>query len=402
MSEPFQPESLGIDTLGVRAGTLRSSEFMEHSEAMYLTSSFCFHSAAEAAERFANSEEGYTYSRFTNPTVSMFQSRLAALEGGEACMATASGMSAILSVALASLQSGDHLVSSRSIFGSTMTLFNTILAKFGVETTYVDTGDLSAWRAAVRPNTKLFFLETPSNPLTEVSDIAAIADIAHNAGALFVVDNCFCSPALQQPIKFGADVVVHSATKHIDGQGRVLGGAVVGKHDYIMGKLFPFVRTAGPTLSAFNAWVMLKGMETLAIRMERHSQSALAVAEFLESHPAVAKVYHPALKSHPQYDIAMRQQSGGGAIVSFELKGATPEQQRANAWRVIDSTKVCSITGNLGDTRTTITHPYTTTHGRVAPEAKAAAGITEGLIRLSVGLESVVDLKADLLRGLGQ
>ena len=317
-------------------------------------------------------------------------------------MATASGMSAILSVALASLQSGDHLVSSRSIFGSTMTLFNTILAKFGVETTYVDTGDLSAWRAAVRPNTKLFFLETPSNPLTEVSDIAAIADIAHNAGALFVVDNCFCSPALQQPIKFGADVVVHSATKHIDGQGRVLGGAVVGKHDYIMGKLFPFVRTAGPTLSAFNAWVMLKGMETLAIRMERHSQSALAVAEFLESHPAVAKVYHPALKSHPQYDIAMRQQSGGGAIVSFELKGATPEQQRANAWRVIDSTKVCSITGNLGDTRTTITHPYTTTHGRVAPEAKAAAGITEGLIRLSVGLESVVDLKADLLRGLGQ
>ena len=402
MSEPFQPESLGIDTLGVRAGTLRSSEFMEHSEAMYLTSSFCFHSAAEAAERFANSEEGYTYSRFTNPTVSMFQSRLAALEGGEACMATASGMSAILSVALASLQSGDHLVSSRSIFGSTMTLFNTILAKFGVETTYVDTGDLSAWRAAVRPNTKLFFLETPSNPLTEVSDIAAIADIAHNAGALFVVDNCFCSPALQQPIKFGADVVVHSATKHIDGQGRVLGGAVVGKHDYIMGKVFPFVRTAGPTLSAFNAWVMLKGMETLAIRMERHSQSALAVAEFLEAHPAVAKVYHPALKSHPQYDIAMRQQSGGGAIVSFELKGATPEQQRANAWRVIDSTKVCSITGNLGDTRTTITHPYTTTHGRVAPEAKAAAGITEGLIRLSVGLESVVDLKADLLRGLGQ
>ncbi|MNM93246.1 O-succinylhomoserine sulfhydrylase [compost metagenome] len=375
---------------------------MEHSEAMYLTSSFCFHSAAEAAERFANSEEGYTYSRFTNPTVSMFQSRLAALEGGEACMATASGMSAILSVALASLQSGDHLVSSRSIFGSTMTLFNTILAKFGVETTYVDTGDLSAWRAAVKPNTKLFFLETPSNPLTEVSDIAAIADIAHNAGALFVVDNCFCSPALQQPIKFGADVVVHSATKHIDGQGRVLGGAVVGKRDYIMGKVFPFVRTAGPTLSAFNAWVMLKGMETLAIRMERHSQSALTVAEFLEAHPAVAKVYHPALKSHPQYDIAMRQQSGGGAIVSFELKGATPEQQRANAWRVIDSTKVCSITGNLGDTRTTITHPYTTTHGRVAPEAKAAAGITEGLIRLAVGLESVADIKADLLRGLGQ
>lgn len=402
MSDPFQPESYGIDTLGVRAGTLRSSEFMEHSEAMYLTSSFCFDNAAEAAERFANSEEGYTYSRFTNPTVSMFQSRLAALEGAEACMATASGMSAILSVALASLQAGDHLVSSRSIFGSTMTLFNTILAKFGVETTYVDSTDLAAWRAAVKPNTKLFFLETPSNPLTEVSDIAAIGDIAHNAGALFVVDNCFCSPALQQPIKFGADVVVHSATKHIDGQGRVLGGAVLGKRDYIMGKVFPFVRTAGPTLSAFNAWVMLKGMETLAIRMERHSQSALALAQFLESHPAVNRVFHPALKSHPQYEVASRQQSGGGAIVSFELKGDTPEQMRANAWRVIDSTKLCSITGNLGDTRTTITHPYTTTHGRVAPEAKAAAGITEGLIRLAVGLESVEDLKADLLRGLGQ
>ena len=402
MSDPNQDESYGIDTLGVRAGTLRSAEFMEHSEAMYLTSSFCFNSAAEAAERFANSEEGYTYSRFTNPTVSMFQARLAALEGAEACMATASGMSAILSVALASLQAGDHLVSSRSIFGSTMTLFNTILAKFGVETTYVDSGDLGAWRAAVRPNTKLFFLETPSNPLTEVSDIAAVADIAHNAGALFVVDNCFCSPALQQPIKFGADVVVHSATKHIDGQGRVLGGAVVGKRDYIMGKVFPLVRTAGPTMSAFNAWVMLKGMETLAIRMERHSQSALQLAQFLESHPAVSRVFHPALPSHPQYEIARRQQSGGGAIVSFELKGDTPEQMRANAWRVIDSTKLCSITGNLGDTRTTITHPYTTTHGRVAPEAKAAAGISEGLIRLAVGLESVEDLKADLLRGLGQ
>lgn len=401
MSEPFDPASLGIDTLGVRAGTLRS-EFMEHSEAIYLTSSFCFANAAEAAERFANSEEAYTYSRFTNPTVSMFQARLAALEGGEACQATASGMSAILSIALATLQSGDHIVSSRSIFGSTMTLFNAVLGKFGVETTYVDGHDLSAWRAAVRPNTKLFFLETPSNPLTEVADIAAVADIAHNAGALFVVDNCFCSPALQQPLKFGADVVVHSATKHIDGQGRVLGGAIVGKRDFIMGKVFPFVRTAGPTLSAFNAWVMLKGMETLAIRMERHSSNALAIAEFLESHPAVSRVFHPALKSHPQYDVAMRQQSGGGAIVSFEVKGDTPAQQRANAWRVIDSTKLCSITGNLGDTRTTITHPYTTTHLRVAPEAKAAAGISEGLIRLSVGLESVADLKADLLRGLGE
>ncbi|MGY8523988.1 O-succinylhomoserine sulfhydrylase [Paracidovorax citrulli] len=401
MNDPLDLDSLGIDTLGVRAGTLRS-EFMEHSEAMYLTSSFCFGSAAEAAERFANAEHAFTYSRFTNPTVSMFQKRLAALEGAQACMATASGMSAIMSVVLSTVQAGDHLVSSRSIFGSTMTLFSNIFSKFGVETTYVDGTDLAQWRAAVRPNTKLFFLETPSNPLTEVADIRAVADIAHDAGALLVVDNCFCSPALQQPMRFGADIVVHSATKHIDGQGRVLGGAVLGSEEYIMGKVFPFVRTAGPTLSAFNAWVLLKGMETLAIRMERHSASALALAEFLESHPAVARVYHPALKSHPQHDIAMRQQSGGGAIVSFEVKGDTPEQQRANAWRVIDNTRVCSITGNLGDTRTTITHPYTTTHGRMAPEAKAAAGITEGLIRLAVGLESVEDLKTDLLRGLGQ
>lgn len=401
MNDPLDLDSLGIDTLGVRAGTLRS-EFMEHSEAMYLTSSFCFGSAAEAAERFANAEHAFTYSRFTNPTVSMFQKRLAALEGAQACMATASGMSAIMSVVLSTVQAGDHLVSSRSIFGSTMTLFSNIFSKFGVETTYVDGTDLAQWRAAVRPNTRLFFLETPSNPLTEVADIRAVADIAHDAGALLVVDNCFCSPALQQPMRFGADIVVHSATKHIDGQGRVLGGAVLGSEEYIMGKVFPFVRTAGPTLSAFNAWVLLKGMETLAIRMERHSASALALAEFLESHPAVARVHHPALKSHPQHDIAMRQQSGGGAIVSFEVKGDTPEQQRANAWRVIDNTRVCSITGNLGDTRTTVTHPYTTTHGRMAPEAKAAAGITEGLIRLAVGLESVEDLKTDLLRGLGQ
>ncbi|TWG89127.1 O-succinylhomoserine sulfhydrylase [Cupriavidus gilardii J11] len=400
MTDPLDLDSLGIDTLGVRAGTLRS-EYMEHSEAMFLTSSFCFGSAAEAAERFANSESAYTYSRFTNPTVTMFQKRLAALEGAQACMATASGMSAILSVVMSSMQAGDHLVSSRSIFGSTMTLFSNIFARFGVETTFVDGVDLAAWRAAVKPNTKLFFLETPSNPLTEVADIAAVAEIAHDAGALLVVDNCFCSPALQQPMRFGADIVVHSATKHIDGQGRVLGGAVLGSQDFIMGKVFPFVRTAGPTLSAFNAWVMLKGMETLSVRMERHSQNALALAQFLEGHPAVARVYHPALKSHPQHEIAMRQQSGGGAIVSFELKGASPEAQRAAAWRVIDNTRVCSITGNLGDTRTTITHPYTTTHARVTPEAKAAAGISEGLIRLAVGLESVEDLKADLLRGLG-
>lgn len=399
MNDPHDLETLGVDTLGVRAGTMRS-EFMEHSEAMYLTSSFCFGSAAEAAERFANSEEGFTYSRFTNPTVSMFQQRLAALEGGEACMATASGMSAILSVVMSTMQAGDHLVSSRSIFGSTMTLFSGIFSKFGIETTFVDGTDLGAWRAAARTNTRLFFLETPSNPLTEVADVAGVAQIAHEAGALLVVDNCFCSPALQQPLRLGADIVVHSATKHIDGQGRVLGGAIVGQRDFIMGKVFPFVRTSGPTLSAFNAWVLLKGMETLAIRMERHSASALALAEFLESHPAVARVYHPALKSHPQHALAMRQQSGGGAIVSFDLKGDSPEQQRANAWRVIDGARVCSITGNLGDTRTTLTHPYTTTHARVSPEAKAASGIGEGLVRMAVGLESVADLKNDLLRGL--
>ena len=395
----LNPDQLGLETLGVRAGTLRS-EFMEHSEALYLTSSFCFDNSAEAAHRFANAEEGFVYSRFTNPTVAMFQSRLAALEGGEACMAVASGMSAIMSLVMATLQAGDHIVSSQSIFGSTIQMFSGIFGRFGIETTYVDPTNPEAWRAAVKPNTKLFFLETPSNPLTEVSDIRAIAAIAKKAGAILAVDNCFCTPILQRPLEHGADVVIHSATKHLDGQGRVLGGAIVGSRELIMGKVFPFVRQAGPTLSAFNAWVILKGMETLAIRMERHSASALALATWLESHPNVERVYHPALPSHPQHAIAMRQQSAGGAIVSFVVRGASPEAQRANAWRVIDATKICSITGNLGDTRTTITHPSTTTHGRMSPEAKAAAGISEGLIRLAVGLESVADLQADIARGL--
>jgi O-succinylhomoserine sulfhydrylase len=392
-------DNLNFDTLAVRSGTLRS-EFNEHSEALYLTSSFCFGSAAEAAERFKNSETGYTYARFTNPTVTMFQDRLAALEGGEACMATASGMAAIMSVVMAALQQGDHIVSSQSIFGSTLGMFSQIFSKFGITTTFVDPTDLDAWKNAVRPETKMFFLETPSNPLTEIADIEAVSKIAKTASALFVVDNCFCSPALQQPLKFGADVVMHSATKFLDGQGRVLGGALVGSKQFIMEKVFPFVRSAGPTLSAFNAWVLLKGMETLSLRVEKQSANALEIARWLEAHPAVKRVFYPGLESHPQHALAMRQQKAGGAIVSFELKGDTPEAQRANAWRVIDGTKVCSITGNLGDTRTTITHPATTTHGRITPEARAAAGITEGLIRLAVGLEDPRDVRKDLAHGL--
>ncbi|WP_186116699.1 O-succinylhomoserine sulfhydrylase [Burkholderia gladioli] len=392
-------DSLSLETLAVRAGTLRS-EYNEHSEALFLTSSFCFTSAQDAATRFANSEDNYTYSRFTNPTVTMFQDRLAALEGGEACIATASGMAAIMSVVMSALQAGDHLVSSRSLFGSTLGMFSQIFSKFGITTTFVDPTDLNAWREAVRPETKMFFLETPSNPLTELADIAAISTVAKEAKALFVVDNCFCSPALQQPLKLGADVVMHSATKFLDGQGRVLGGALVGSKEFITGKVFPFVRSAGPTLSAFNAWVLLKGMETLSLRVERQSANALEIARWLEQHPAVKRVFYPGLASHPQHEIAKRQQKAGGAVVSFELKGDTPEAQRANAWRVIDNTRVASITANLGDTRTTITHPATTTHSRITPEARAAAGISEGLIRLAVGLESAEDLCRDLARGL--
>ncbi|WP_237576453.1 O-succinylhomoserine sulfhydrylase [Mycetohabitans sp. B8] len=392
-------QGLSSDTLAVRAGT-RRTPFNEHSEALLLTSSFCFDSAAQAAERFADSENSFTYSRFTNPTVSMFQDRLAALEGGEACIATASGMSAILSIVLSVLQAGEHIVSSRSLFGSTLGMFAQMLPRLGITTTFVDPSDLDAWRRAVAPTTRMFFLETPSNPLTEVSDIEAVSQIAKQAGALFVVDNCFCSPALQQPLKLGADVVMHSATKYLDGQGRVLGGALVGARQLLMERVFPFVRSAGPTLSAFNAWVLLKGMETLHVRLERQSANALELARWLETHPAVNRVFYPGLQSHPQHALAQRQQRAGGAIVSFELEGDSPEQMRANAWRVIDGTRICSITGNLGDTRTTLTHPATTTHARITPQARAVAGITEGLIRMSVGLEGVDDLKRDLERGL--
>jgi O-succinylhomoserine sulfhydrylase len=387
-------EKLHLDTLAVRAGIERS-QFNEHSEALYLTSSFVFKNAAEAAERFTGSGSGNVYSRFTNPTVTAFQKRLAALEGAEACVATASGMSAILSTVMGLLKGGDHIVASHSIFGSTVQLFSAILPKFGVTTTFVDGSDAAAWQKAITPATRMLFAETPSNPLTEIADIAAIAAIAKKAAVLLVVDNCFCSPALQQPLTLGADLVVHSATKYLDGQGRVLGGAVCGRADLVNGGIFQFLRTAGPSLSPFNAWVLLKGMETLAIRMRAQSDGALALAQWLEQQSAVERVYYPGLASHPQHSLAMRQQSSGGAIVSFEVIGG-----REAAWRVIDATRVISITGNLGDTKTTITHPASTTHGRISPEARAAAGIGEGLLRLAVGLEHLDDLMADLERGL--
>jgi O-succinylhomoserine sulfhydrylase len=390
MSDEFD-----FDTQAVRAGIHRS-QFNEHSEAMYLTSSFVFDSAAQAAARFANEEPGYVYSRFSNPTVTAFQERLAALEGGESCVATASGMAAILACVMGLLKGGDHVVSSSSIFGATVQLFTNILAKFGVETTFVAGADPDAWQRAVRPTTRLLFLETPSNPLTEVADIAALAEVAKRAKAWLAVDNCFCTPALQRPLALGADLIIHSATKYLDGQGRVLGGAVVGRRELVADGVFQFLRTAGPSLSPFNAWVLLKGLETLRIRMEAQSQRALELARWLETHPRVERVYYPGLPSHPQHRLAMRQQTAGGAIIAFDVRGG-----REAAWRVIDATRLISITANLGDTKTTITHPGTTTHGRISAAARAAAGIGDGLVRVAVGLESTEDLKADLARGLG-
>ena len=383
-----------IKTLAVRSGIHRS-QFNEHSEAMYLTSSFVFENAAQAAARFSGEEPGNIYSRFTNPTVTAMQERLAALEGAEACVATSSGMSAILTTAMATLKAGDHVLCSSSVFGATVQLFSTILAKFGLNTTFVIGTDPAEWRKQVRPETRLLFVETPSNPLTEVFDIAALADIAHKQGALLAVDNCFCSPALQKPLQFGADLVIHSATKYLDGQGRVMGGAVLGAASLVNDSVLGFLRTAGPTLSAFNAWVILKGMETLNIRMEAQSRNALELAQWLEGHPGVDKVHYPGLASHPQHQLALRQQKTGGAIISFEVKGG-----REGAWRVIDGTRLVSITANLGDTKTTITHPASTTHGRIGAEARARAGIKEGLLRIAVGLESVDDLRNDLYRGL--
>ncbi len=387
------PDRQQFDTLAVRAGLLRS-DFQEHSEALFLTSSFVYRDAAEAARRFANQEPGYLYSRFTNPTVTMFQDRLAALEGAQACTATATGMAAIASTVLGLLKSGDHIVSSRSVFGTVVPLLDQICKRLGIDTTWVAPSDLDAWQAAVRPNTRLLFCETPSNPLAEVCDIAALADIAHRAGAWLAVDNCLLTPALQRPLEHGADLVIHSATKYLDGQGRVLAGAVCGSKALIE-PVYGFVRTAGPALSPFNAWICLKGMETLRLRVEEQSRSAFRLAQWLESLPQVSKVHYAGLESHPQYALAYRQANAQGAVVSFDVKGG-----REAAWKVIDAVRMISITANLGDTKTTITHPATTTHARISQAERDAAGISEGLLRIAVGLENVSDIEQDLAAGL--
>ncbi len=382
-------EQWKAETKAVRGGS-EHTEFGENSEAMFLTSSFLFKNAAQAAARFGGNEPGNIYSRFTNPTVTMFQNKLASLEGAEFCVATSSGMSAILSCVMGLCSSGDHIVASRSIFGTSVQLFSNILKRWGLETTFVSLTDTNEWESAIRKNTKLFFVETPSNPLTEVCDISLLANIAHKVGALLVVDNCFCTPILQRPLEMGADIVIHSATKYIDGQGRCLGGAVLGNKN-LLEPVYAFLRTAGPTMSAFNAWVFLKGLETLPIRMEAHSKNALELAKWLELQKGVARVYYPGLESHPQHALASKQQKYGGGIVSFEVKGG-----KDVAWQLIDSTRLISITANLGDVKTTITHPATTTHSRVSPEARAEAGIVDGLVRIAVGLENIEDLKLDL------
>lgn len=386
-------DGVGFDTLAVRAGQHRSPEG-EHGEAMFLTSSYVFRSAADAAARFAGEVPGNVYSRYTNPTVRAFEERIAALEGAEQAVATASGMAAILAIVMSLCSAGDHVLVSRSVFGSTISLFERYLKRFGVQVDYPPLADLAAWEAAFKPNTKLLFVESPSNPLAELVDIAALAEIAHARGALLVVDNCFCTPALQQPLKLGADIIMHSATKYIDGQGRGLGGVVAGRKAQ-MEAIVGFLRTAGPTLSPFNAWLFLKGLETLRVRMQAHCASALELAQWLEQQPGIEHVYYAGLPSHPQHELAKRQQSGFGAVVSFEVKGG-----KEAAWRFIDATKVISITTNLGDTKTTIAHPATTSHGRLSPQERANAGIRDNLIRVAVGLEDIVDLKADLARGL--
>ncbi|AOU97497.1 O-succinylhomoserine sulfhydrylase [Acidihalobacter yilgarnensis] len=388
-------EQYGFETLAVRAGQVRTNEG-EHSEAIFTTSSFAFGSAAEAAARFSGEEPGNIYSRFTNPTVRTFQDRLAALEDGEACVATSSGMAAILATCMALLQQGDHVICSRSVFGTTTVLFDRYLRRFGIDVDFVAQTDLEAWQAAIKPNTRLLFVETPSNPLTEIVDIAALAEIAHRGGALLVVDNCFCTPALQRPLALGADIVVHSATKYLDGQGRAVGGAVVGDAERVGKEVFGVLRTAGPTMSPFNAWIFMKGLETLSLRMRAHCAHAQRLAEWLEAQPQVAQVHYPGLASHPQHALAGRQQSGYGGIVSFEVRGG-----QAAAWRVVDATRMISITANLGDAKTTITHPGTTTHGRLSAEQRAETGVADGLLRVAVGLESVDDIIADLARGLG-
>lgn len=387
-------DNLAFDTLAVRGGQQRTSE-LENSEPIFATSSFVFENAAQAAARFAGDEPGNIYSRFTNPTVQAFERRLAAMEGGEACVATASGMAAITSLCLALLKSGDHIVSSRSVFGTTTTLFDKYLPRFGIDTSFVDMKDLQAWKRALQNNTRLLFLETPSNPLTEIADIRALADLAHENNCLLVVDNCFCTPALQRPLDLGADLVVHSATKYLDGQGRIVGGAVVGPEQLVAEEVFGVIRSTGPSLSPFNAWVALKGLETLSLRMQAHSRQAQQLAHFLLEHPRVEQVFFPGLESHPQHELARRQQRDFGGIVSFVVSGG-----REAAWRLIDATQVLSITANLGDVKTTITHPATTTHGRVSEEFKQQVGIGEGLVRVAVGLEGIEDIIGDLSRGL--
>ncbi len=382
-----------LETQAIRAGHIRTPEG-EHSEPIFTTSSFVFDSAASAAARFSGEEQGNVYSRYTNPTVRTFEQRIAALEGAEQAVATSSGMAAILSTCLALLKAGDHVVCSRSVFGTTTVVFNKYLAKFGVEVSFVSSTDYDEWKSAVKPETKLFFLETPSNPLSEVVDIQRVADIAHANDALLVVDNCFCTPALQQPFKFGADLVVHSATKYLDGQGRCLGGVVVGRSE-LADEVLGFVRSAGPTMSPFNAWVFLKGLETLTLRMNAHSAAALDLANWLTQQSGIEKVFYSGLKDHPQHELASKQQSGFGGVLAFSVKG-----DKSAAWRFIDATRMLSITANLGDVKTTIIHPATTTHGRLSDTDKQQAGITDNLIRVAVGLEALGDIKADLQRGM--
>lgn len=382
-----------LDTLAVRAGQLRSPEG-EHSEALFLTSSYVFANAAEAAARFSGEAEGNVYSRYTNPSVRTFEQRIAALEGAEQAVATASGMAAILSTCMALLRTGDHLVCSRSVFGTTTVLLNKFLAKFGVTTTFVELTDIDAWREAIGPSTRLLLLETPSNPLCEIGDLAALADLARSRGVLLAVDNCFCTPALQRPLDWGADIVIHSATKYLDGQGRCLGGVVLGRAE-LMAEVLGFIRSAGPSLSPFNAWVFTKGLETLRLRMDAHSASAQALAEWLAGHPAVERVFYAGLPDHPGHELARRQQRAFGGVLSFRVRGG-----REQAWQVIDATRILSLTANLGDAKTTIVHPATTTHGRLSDAEKARAGITENLIRVAVGLEALDDIRGDLARGL--
>jgi O-succinylhomoserine sulfhydrylase len=384
----------GFDTVAIRSGHRRTHE-LEHSEPIFATSSFVFENAAQAAARFSGDEPGNIYSRFTNPTTRAFEERLAAMEGGQACVATSSGMAAITSLCMAVLQAGDHIVSSRSIFGTTTTLFDKYLPRFGIDASFVAQTDLNDWKRAIRANTRLLFVETPSNPLAEIADIRQLAELAHENNCLLVVDNCFCTPALQRPLELGADLVVHSVTKYLDGQGRIVGGAVVGPEALIKEDVFGVIRTTGPTMSPFNAWVALKGLETLNLRMKAHCEQAMQLARFLEQHPRVSRVYHAGLESHPQHELAGSQQSGFGGVVSFVVAGG-----RGEAWRIIDATEILSITANLGDVKTTITHPATTTHGRVSAEVKASTGIEEGLLRVAVGLENIDDIMIDLCRGL--